>query len=285
MDARTILGVLLMDGGLLAAALGLGSLIKPPRRLGIASRRRAALVACAGAVLVLAAVALPAPLLRSARGGRAVRSAQSAGAVRSAQSARAARIDEFVPVFQFHESHQIRIHATPRRIAWAIATVPAEEITLFRTLTWLRHPRLPWSRPEESILAPPPGKPILEVATASGFLPLADEADREIVLGSLVFASRSCECDSPRAFKELATPGYAKAVINFLIEPQAAAAVAGRDTPGASEGWCRLTTETRVFATDAATCRRFGAYWRLIAPGSALIRVEWLRAIRRRAEG
>lgn len=223
--------------------------------------------------MVLAAVALPAPLLRSARAGR------------SARAARPARIDEFLPVFQFHERHQIRIHATPRRIAWAIATVPAEGIRLFRTLTWLRNPRLPWSRSEESILAPPAGKPILEVATGSGFLQLATEPDREIVLGSLVVASRPCACDSPQAWKELAAPGYAKAVINFLIEPEAAAAIADRDTHGRSEIWCRLTTETRVFATDAATCRRFGAYWRLIAPGSALIRVEWLRAIRRRAEG
>jgi hypothetical protein len=276
MDARTILGALLMDAGLLAAALGLGSLIRPPRRLGIASRRRAALVAGTGAALVLAAVALPAPLLRSKRAPR------SAGAASSDPTAQAAPanpadggltgIDEFLPVFQFQERHQIRVHAAPRRIAWAIATVPAEEITLFRTLTWLRHPRLPWSRPEESILAPPPGKPILEVATASGFLPLAADADREIVLGTLVIAARSGACDSPRAFKELAAPGYAKAAINFLVEPEEA-------------GWCRLTTETRVFATDASTRRRFGAYWRLIAPGSALIRVEWLRAIRRRAEG
>jgi hypothetical protein len=265
-----------MDGGLLAAALGLASLVRPPRRLGIPSRRRAALVAGAGAAMVLAAVALPAPLVRSARAGRSARAARPAGPL---------RIDEFLPVFQFHERHQVRIHATPHRIAWAIATVPAEEIRLFRTLTWLRNPRRPWSRPEESILAPPSGKPILEVATASGFLQLATEPDREIVLGSLVVAARPCACDSPQAWKELSAPGYAKAVINFLIEPEAAAANAVGDTPGGPAGWCRVTTETRVFATDAATCRRFAAYWRLIAPGSALIRVEWLRAIRRRAEG
>ena len=42
--------------------------------------------------------------------------------------------------------------------------------------------------------------------------------------------------------------------------------------------------ETRVHATDAPTKRKFAAYWRTIYPGSALIRVMWLRAIRRRAE-
>jgi hypothetical protein len=45
-----------------------------------------------------------------------------------------------------------------------------------------------------------------------------------------------------------------------------------------------LTTETRVFATDAPTRRKFAAYWRVIYPGSALIRMMWLRAIKQRAE-
>jgi hypothetical protein len=47
---------------------------------------------------------------------------------------------------------------------------------------------------------------------------------------------------------------------------------------------CTLTTETRVYATDASTRRRFAGYWRVIYPGSALIRRMWLRAIARRAE-
>jgi hypothetical protein len=45
-----------------------------------------------------------------------------------------------------------------------------------------------------------------------------------------------------------------------------------------------VTTETRVFATDAAARRSFGLYWAFIYPGSALIRHGWLRAIKLRAE-
>jgi len=40
---------------------------------------------------------------------------------------------------------------------------------------------------------------------------------------------------------------------------------------------------TRVFASGPAARRRFAAYWRVIYPGSALIRRMWLRAIERRA--
>ena len=49
-------------------------------------------------------------------------------------------------------------------------------------------------------------------------------------------------------------------------------------------GSCEVTTETRVHTTDASAGRRFARYWRVIYPGSALIRRMWLRAVRDRAE-
>ncbi len=58
--------------------------------------------------------------------------------------------------------------------------------------------------------------------------------------------------------------------MSFLVEPNGAGSL--------------VTTETRVFATDDSARRRFAAYWRVIYPGSALIRRMWLRAIQRRAE-
>jgi hypothetical protein len=60
--------------------------------------------------------------------------------------------------------------------------------------------------------------------------------------------------------------------MNFLVEP---------DGPSA----CRVVTETRIFATDPWTLRRFTSYWRVIYPGSAILRVTWLRAVKARAEG
>ena len=43
-------------------------------------------------------------------------------------------------------------------------------------------------------------------------------------------------------------------------------------------GGSRLTTETRVKATDARARRRFRLYWLAIGPFSALIRRRWLAA-------
>jgi hypothetical protein len=58
--------------------------------------------------------------------------------------------------------------------------------------------------------------------------------------------------------------------MNFHIEP--------------GDGVSTVTTETRVIGTDETAARGFAAYWRLIYPGSALIRRMWLRAIKERAE-
>lgn len=46
----------------------------------------------------------------------------------------------------------------------------------------------------------------------------------------------------------------------------------------AGNGETLLTTETRVHATDLSVQKKFASYWRVIYPGSALIRVMWLRA-------
>jgi hypothetical protein len=245
-----VIGVGLVYLGIVATLAGFLCLIKPLALPGVSTRRRAAALAGCGVLLSAAGVALPAGEKRVA--------------------APASRLDEFVPVWQFHEVHAIRVRA-PRQQVWqAIKSVTAGEIPFFLALTWLR--RLGRPGPE-SILNAPEHRPLLEVATATTFLTLAEEPEREIVVGTLVVAPRGWRPAgqrSPEAFKALNGPGFALAAMNFAIGDCGA------------EG-CLVTTETRVFATDAATRRRFAGYWRVIYPGSALIRRMWLGAIARRA--
>jgi hypothetical protein len=243
-------GVVVVYAGLLTAAAGAASVAWPLRRLGIRTRRRGALVLLAGLLLGVAGALLPAPERRVARPRT--------------------RLDEFLPAWQFGEFHALDVDAPPARVAAAIRSVTADEILLFRTLTTIRR----GGRPGRAhILNAPPEEPILDVATRTTFVRLADQPD-EIVAGTLVIAPRAVRRRSdatPAWFRDLAAPGYAKAAINFVVEPR-------------PEGGSRVTTETRVFATDDWSKRRFAAYWRVIYPGSALLRVTWLRAIRRRAE-
>lgn len=185
------------------------------------------------------------------------------------------QLDLFAPLYQFSEFHSIRIAAPKEQVYQALRSVTADEIVLFRTLTWLRR----FGRPgPESILNPPRHVPILDIAARTSFLVLAEEPAQEIVLGTLVATPpgwRERGKPTPGDFKALFVaanvPGFAAAAINFRIEDS-------------SPAGCTLTTETRVCATDPSTRRRFARYWRVIYPGSALIRRMWLRAIARRAE-
>ncbi len=236
--------------GLLTVLVALVCLVKPMRWLRLGTRRRAALALAVGMALVAGGFFWPLSPTQV--------------------TVPTTRLDAFLPAYQAREEHSILVHASPEQVDGALRQVTASEIALFRTLTWIR--RLGRPGPA-SIMNPPENQPILDVATRTGFVKLADDPGRELVLGTLVAAPRRIPPSdrTPEKWLALTDPGYAKAAMNFRIEE-------------IRPGECRLTTETRVYATDAATTRLFGPYWRVVYPGSALIRVMWLRAIRARAE-
>lgn len=232
------------------ALVGAFGIIRPLRRVHRGKRRHALVMFLIGAA---AAYAISRSLPR----------AQASGEHHG--------IDEFMPAFHFREQHAAAIAAPPARVFDAIRTVSADEIALFQTLTWIR--RFGQSGPE-SIMNAPAGRPILDVATKSGFLLLQDRPPHEVVIGTVVVAPprvRRPERFGPDEFKQLTMPGVATATLNFRVED-------------AGGGTSRLITETRVFATDRTALQRFTPYWRVIFPGSAILRMTWLRAIKARAE-
>ncbi len=237
--------------GLAVVLIGALSLLCPLQFIGIRTRRAAAAVACAGLMLAVAALAWPAPATK--------------------RSPQFTRLDEFMPVWQVNERHAIHVDAAPERVFESIRAVRADEITLFHLLTWIRRAGRPGP---ESIINAPGQKPLLDVATHTSFLMLADDAPRELVLGTVIIAPREARQSgrlSPELFKRRLRPGVALATMNFLVAP---------DGRGGSE----LSTETRVYANDEASLRAFTIYWRFVSPGSDIIRRMWLRAIRTRAE-
>ncbi|HUQ88062.1 MAG TPA: hypothetical protein VM096_10915 [Vicinamibacterales bacterium] len=181
-------------------------------------------------------------------------------------------IDDYMPQYHFREHHTIAVSASPDRVYAAIKSVSADEIALFRLFTGIRR----FGRPgPESILNAPAKQPILDVATRTGFLLLIDRAPSDIVLGAVVVAPPGI--GGPRRqftgadFMGLIQPGFAKATMNFRIQEL-------------GNGTSRVDTETRVFATDGVALKRFTPYWRVILPGSSILRATWLRAIKTKAE-
>jgi hypothetical protein len=126
----------------------------------------------------------------------------------------------------------------------------------------------------EGVLNAPGNESLLGTALRSSFVLLADQPNREVVLGTAIIVPAGFQTDPETfrsEFKQVRAPGFALAAMNFLIEPSGTNASI-------------ITTETRVYATDLPTQKRFSAYWRVIYPGSSLIRRMWLRAIKNRAE-
>ena len=244
-------GSVIVYVGVALATIGLALIVKPARWLRVPTRVRALVVAVAGVVIGGIGLALPAS---ESRVERAV-----------------TRLDAFAPIWQFSEIHSLEVDATPERVFAAVKQVRADEIALFRTLTWMR--RAGRSGPE-NILNAGSREPLLDVATRSGFVTLAEEPSRELVIGTVVVAPPSARGGTltPEVFQKPLAPGFALAAMNFLITP-------------IGSGRSLLSTETRVFANSPGARRQFAPYWRVIYPGSAIIRRMWLRAIARRATG
>ena len=241
-------GSLPVYSGAILALVGLVLVLKPAAWLRVRTRRRALLVAGAGALLTLIGLLLPVSEHR----------------VNRAET----QLDRFAPAWQFREVHSLRIAAPPTRVYEAIQRVRADEIFLFRALTWVRRGgrALP-----PSILAAGSRESLIDVATRGGFVRLADSVPHELVIGTVVMAPAGTrETLTPQVFQQALPPGFALATMNFLV------------TADGTDGSV-VVTETRVFANSPATQRRFAAYWRVIYPGSAIIRRMWLRAIRHRA--
>ncbi|MGH2951596.1 MAG: hypothetical protein ACRDKX_06095 [Solirubrobacterales bacterium] len=136
-----------------------------------------------------------------------------------------------------------------------------------------RHPRAFAGRLRRRVGASR-SQPVIEEFVHFGFVALGEVPGSELVLGAVGRFWRLTDNDplpiaDAAAFRSFADPGYVKAALNLTV------AAAGRGS--------RVATETRVIATSDDARRSFARYWRLIMPGSALIRRSWLAAIRRRA--
>jgi hypothetical protein len=244
-----MLPVVLTDIGLLTAFTGLLSLVRPLTAVGISNRFWAAGIVVAGVLIAVGASRLPA----------------SETIVGSPET----MLDRVTPAYQFHEVHSVTIRATPERVYRAIKEVTPDEILFFHTLISIRQLGRPLP---ENIRNLPEHLPLLDIMTRTTFVLLADTG-QEIVVGTAVHTPPGA--GRPRTAEEFLAlrshAGFALASMNLAVRQS-------------DDGASVVSTETRVYGTDAPTRRRFGIYWRIIYPGSALLRRMWLRAIKQRAE-
>lgn len=168
-------------------------------------------------------------------------------------------IDEFLPKYDFIETHDIKIGASAEKVFGVVDEVDLCESPIIRALFFLR--------------GLPNGHLRLKDLKNSGFEILGIEKNKELLLGlagkfwTIGGAMQKVNADN---FREFDKKGFAKAVWNFSVEGDANESL--------------LTTETRVRCLDDASRRSFGFYWTFIQPFSGLIRREMLKIVKKKAE-
>lgn len=178
-------------------------------------------------------------------------------------------IDEFLPDYDVVEHHAMDVDAPVDQAYRAVKELDLARSPIVLALLFAR------GLPHLFTGAVKPKRQLrLDDIVESGFVVLGEEPDREIVLGivgKFWQLSSGVHRIEPDEFTGFNTPGFAKAAWNFLA--------CERDGGGST-----VVTETRVASTDDEARRKFGWYWRLIGPFSALIRRIVLGQIKRDAE-
>lgn len=184
---------------------------------------------------------------------------------------RSTLLDGIMPEYEQTELHHLWLDTDPETAYRTLCSTTAREIRLLGPLMALRSlPALLTGRK----MGGDREATVFSALESGGFARLAEESGREIVYGvagrfwKLAGNQPVRTVRDRESFVGFAEPGYAKAAMNFIVRAE------GRGT--------RMLTETRIRSTDPASSRSFRRYWRVVRPGSGLIRRSWLTAVRRR---
>lgn len=237
----------LVYSGIVLALCGLANLVVPFRFLGVRKRAVGALILVGGATLAIAALWWPATTFRVAKSE--------------------SRLDQIMPEYQFYERHSVRVHARPGHVMQAVRQSTFGDLKSLNTLMKIRGAALRTHDSGGLTL----DRRVLDTFSESGYL--SDTGEDEIVMFAAGNgrAVRRPEAHTLQEFTDYREPGAFKIGFNFEAED-------------AGGGWSAVSTETRVWAGDDATRRGMARYWRLIVPGSGLLRRQWLDGIKTRAE-
>jgi hypothetical protein len=183
------------------------------------------------------------------------------------------KIDELLPQYEFNEIHQLVVNASPGNTIAAARDLQSSELP--RLMYWMLNLReLPAILMGKTRATRAKEKPFLDQLYSEGFIPLAETGD-EIVFGLVgqfwkLTGGMDVNIENPQAFQDFKQTDFAKVAANLRVEPDGENSI--------------LSTETRIWAPDPQTRKKFAFYWRLISFGNGWIRILWLRSIKRRAE-
>jgi hypothetical protein len=189
----------------------------------------------------------------------------------------ASLIAELMPEPDIAMRHARGVRASPERVFAALSSTDFGKSGLIALLFALRGIPALLASPKETVtkIRKRPRHAALTLAriVKDGFGLVAERPGEEIVLGvtgRFWKASAKLRPATREQFSVGPPPGDVLVAWNFLVEP-------------APDQHALVSTETRIKAADVDTLLTFRRYWRVVHPGSALIRRAMLAAVAREA--
>lgn len=192
-------------------------------------------------------------------------------------------IDRYMPDYQFCERHSVLIQVNREEVYHVIKHLKPTDTPLIRLLFGIRmlptvlaghlsEARKRFGRIKEKHATPS----VLDNMKRTGFILLDEDPGCEMVVGVIgqfwkPILNKPVKLDSATEFLDFDDPTYAKGVMNVILSAP-------------RKGETLVLTETRVCVNDPVIRRKFALYWKLIYPGSALIRRMMLHTIKKQAE-
>lgn len=177
-------------------------------------------------------------------------------------------LDRFMPAYDVVERHSIHVQAPAETTLDAAERMELMSHPVVRAIFIGRELLLGGSGGRQA------RKGLLDEVRSLGWGVLAEEADREIVLGAVTkpwAANVTFRAIPAEQFAMFNEPDYVKIAWTLRADPA-----------GAGESVFR--TETRAVATDAVAREKFRRYWSFLSPGIMLIRRLSLGLVKSAAE-
>lgn len=181
-------------------------------------------------------------------------------------------LDDWMPEAEFLSRHELQIAASPVAVFEAIERADFSRPALVRALMGLRALPMLFRRRTPPPLSAVPNDSTIRRLLGIPFTVLERVPPAELVLGlegAFWTMGGGLRPRPSEHFRAAIPPGTARALWNFTVR--------------AKESGSLLRTETRITTGDGQAHRQFRRYWKVIAPGSALVRRALLREIQREA--
>lgn len=241
--------------GIIIFLVGTISLIQPLTFLFVFSRIYAAIVLSVGILISILSLVWP---------------------VKVNYSTDNLKIDDLLPDYSFGEYHEVSLDASVDKAKHTLQTTGVSAIPVIHLLMKIRG--IADEKDMSDIVANNQANSETFSTPDFNFF-MVDPAEyiSVMIMKASVIAGGSKKLPAPPEISKLEqftafnNPGYVKVAINFRFI-------------SLDKQKTLLSTETRVQGTTSGDSRLFGLYWRIIYPGSAIIRRVWLDTIKKIAE-